>query len=76
MTFTEPFTCFATLNAVFGVCQGYVMSARPVLIAEYLGLPRLPLFTGFVGLSLLPISLGNPAILGEHNFHFQLSSTS
>ncbi|XP_077535407.1 uncharacterized protein LOC144147209 isoform X2 [Haemaphysalis longicornis] len=64
MTFNESFACFATLNAVLGVCQGYVMSARPVLIADYLGLPRLPLFTGFVGLSLIPISLGNPTILG------------
>ncbi|XP_077533242.1 monocarboxylate transporter 12-like isoform X1 [Haemaphysalis longicornis] len=64
MTFVESFACFATLHAVFGVCQGYVMSARPILITDYLGLHRIPVFAGFVGLSLLPISLGNPTIVG------------
>ncbi|KAH9377970.1 hypothetical protein HPB48_015082 [Haemaphysalis longicornis] len=68
MTFIESFVCFATFNAVFGVCQGYVMSARPILITDYLGLHRIPVFAGFVGLFRLPISLGNPTIVGEQIF--------
>ncbi|KAH9377878.1 hypothetical protein HPB48_004185 [Haemaphysalis longicornis] len=68
MTFTTSFACFATLNALFGACQGYVFCMRTVLIMDYLGLERLPLFFGFVGLALIPVSLGNPTIVGEQYF--------
>ncbi|XP_077533202.1 monocarboxylate transporter 12-like [Haemaphysalis longicornis] len=64
MTFNQTFACFATLNALFGACLGYVTCMRSVLITNYLGLERLPLFYGIVGLALIPASLGNPIILG------------
>ncbi|KAH9377897.1 hypothetical protein HPB48_013213 [Haemaphysalis longicornis] len=68
MTFNQSFVCFATLNALFGACEGYVQCIRAVLVTRYLGLEHLPLFYGCVGLFLLPVSLGNPAILGKQYF--------
>ncbi|XP_077533191.1 monocarboxylate transporter 12-like [Haemaphysalis longicornis] len=64
MTFNQSFVCFATLNALFGACEGYVQCMRSVLVTRYLCLEHLPLFYGCVGLFLLPVSLGNPTILG------------
>ncbi|KAH9384832.1 hypothetical protein HPB48_026854 [Haemaphysalis longicornis] len=70
MTFYQPFACFATLNALHGVFQGYVYCIRPVLITDYLGLERLPVFFGFLGVILMPVSLANPAILGKQYFFY------
>ncbi|KAH9377891.1 hypothetical protein HPB48_023109 [Haemaphysalis longicornis] len=70
MIFDQSFVCFATLNTLFRACLGYVFCMRSVLITNYLGLERLPLFFGFVGLALIPVSLGSPTILGEIKFFF------
>ncbi|KAH9377898.1 hypothetical protein HPB48_013212 [Haemaphysalis longicornis] len=67
MTFSTSYASFASFNALLGASQGYVQCMRSVLVTDYLGLERLPLFYGCVGLLFLPISLGSPNILGEHN---------
>ncbi|KAH9377974.1 hypothetical protein HPB48_015086 [Haemaphysalis longicornis] len=70
MTFDQSFVYFATVNTLFGACLGYVSCMQSVLITNYLGLERLPLFFGFVGLTLIPVSLGSLTILGWVQFLF------
>ncbi|KAL1442675.1 hypothetical protein MTO96_007756 [Rhipicephalus appendiculatus] len=60
----ESFECFVALNMILGVCQGYVLCIRTVLISEYLGIQCLPLTAGLEGCFLLPISLSGPTIVG------------
>ncbi|KAH6933075.1 hypothetical protein HPB50_011855 [Hyalomma asiaticum] len=58
------FEWFATFSTILGVFQGYLMSIRAVLLADYVGAQNVPISYGIAGLILVPLSLCGSTILG------------
>ncbi|KAH6934423.1 hypothetical protein HPB50_024183 [Hyalomma asiaticum] len=44
--------------------QGFIISVRNILLAQYLGIERVAASSGVFGLAMIPVSLSSPSILG------------
>ncbi|XP_077532369.1 uncharacterized protein LOC144144714 [Haemaphysalis longicornis] len=50
---------------VAGLQIGYILTIKPVLVADYLGVRSLALSWGLIGAISLPVAFGEPEIVGE-----------
>ncbi|KAH9377533.1 hypothetical protein HPB48_013044 [Haemaphysalis longicornis] len=53
-----------TLQIFVTTAQGFIVSVRSLLLAEYLGIERLATCVGLYGIILVPVSLCSPSIVG------------
>lgn len=68
----KDFTTLAALTAVVGVCEGYLLCIKGVLIGDYLGVETLAAVCGLLGVASVPALLSAPSIIGF--FRDQLGS--
>ncbi|XP_075541990.1 uncharacterized protein LOC142576004 isoform X2 [Dermacentor variabilis] len=68
----KDFTTLAVLIAVVGVCEGYLLCIKGVLIGDYLGVETLAAVCGLLGVASVPALLSAPSIIGF--FRDQLGS--
>ncbi|KAL1421840.1 hypothetical protein MTO96_022758 [Rhipicephalus appendiculatus] len=54
----------AGLTTLVGVCEGYLLCIRWVLIGDYLGVQTLAAFSGLLGAASVPALLSAPSIIG------------
>nr|XP_037290431.1 monocarboxylate transporter 12-like isoform X1 [Rhipicephalus microplus]XP_037290432.1 monocarboxylate transporter 12-like isoform X1 [Rhipicephalus microplus]XP_037290433.1 monocarboxylate transporter 12-like isoform X1 [Rhipicephalus microplus] len=52
------------LRVLESLAQGFILSVRTILLAQYLGIERVAACSGVFGLAMIPVSLSSPAILG------------
>ncbi|KAM7311909.1 monocarboxylate transporter 2-like [Ixodes scapularis] len=67
MLLLAQFTAFAWVQAscvLFAAFFGSAVTIEGVLIADYLGVPRLSLCFGLIGILSVPLFLSNPLVLG------------
>nr|XP_037268616.1 monocarboxylate transporter 3-like [Rhipicephalus microplus] len=55
----------AALTLIHGISKGTLLCFRTVLIAEILGVDRSAACAGITGVTMIPLSLASPAILGS-----------
>ncbi|XP_065282075.2 monocarboxylate transporter 9-like [Dermacentor albipictus] len=60
----QDFTTLAALTAVVGVCEGYLLCIKGVLIGDYLGVETLAAVCGLLGVASVPALLSAPSIIG------------
>ncbi|KAL1485012.1 hypothetical protein MTO96_032231 [Rhipicephalus appendiculatus] len=60
----QDYVTLSLLTALFGVCEGYLLCIKGVLVGEYLGVESLGLFTGLEGIFMSPVALSGPALIG------------
>lgn len=54
----------AVLRISESVGQGFIISVRSILLAQYLGIERVAACSGLFGLAMIPVSLSSPTVLG------------
>ncbi|KAK8785594.1 hypothetical protein V5799_008044 [Amblyomma americanum] len=60
----KDYASVAVLMAAVGVCEGYLMCIKGVLIGDYLGPEALAAVSGLMGVAMAPILLSSPAVIG------------
>ncbi|XP_037513645.1 monocarboxylate transporter 9 isoform X1 [Rhipicephalus sanguineus] len=58
------FGTLAGLTALVGVCEGYLLCIKGVLIGDYLGVETLAAVCGLLGVASVPALLSAPSIIG------------
>ncbi|KAL1444658.1 hypothetical protein MTO96_029673 [Rhipicephalus appendiculatus] len=65
-SFVQDYVTLSLLTAAIGVCEGYLLCIKVVLVGEYLGVESLGLFYGLVGIFLTPVALSAPALIARN----------
>ncbi|KAH9377527.1 hypothetical protein HPB48_013038 [Haemaphysalis longicornis] len=60
------FAAVAAVTFIAGIQQGYLATLKPVLVADYLGVQRVAMSWGLMGVAALPLTFCEPAIVGEN----------
>ncbi|XP_077534731.1 monocarboxylate transporter 9-like isoform X2 [Haemaphysalis longicornis] len=58
------FAAVAAVTFIAGIQQGYLATLKPVLVADYLGVQRVAMSWGLMGVAALPLTFCEPAIVG------------
>ncbi|XP_077535094.1 monocarboxylate transporter 5-like isoform X2 [Haemaphysalis longicornis] len=64
LSVVKSYPAFVALNVALGLSEGFVTCIRSVLVNDFLGVDRLPVFFGFQSITLIPLSLSGPTIIG------------
>ncbi|KAH9365014.1 hypothetical protein HPB48_016576 [Haemaphysalis longicornis] len=65
MPHVDSFHGLIMLCVVSGATVGCALTLKPVLIADYLGADQIAPTMGVTGIIMLPLIIGNPAIVGK-----------
>ncbi|KAH7957220.1 hypothetical protein HPB52_016223 [Rhipicephalus sanguineus] len=66
-SFVQDYVTLSLFTAVIGVCEGYLLCIKVVLVGEYLGVESLGLVSGLAGIFSTPVALSGPALIGKHS---------
>lgn len=64
MPHAKSMAIITVLRIAESLAQGFVISVRGILLAQYLGIERVATCSGLFGLTMIPVSLSSPTILG------------
>ncbi|XP_065296093.1 monocarboxylate transporter 12-B-like [Dermacentor albipictus] len=64
MPHVRSMAIITVLRIAESMAQGFVISVRGILLAQYLGIERVATCSGVFGLAMIPVSLSSPTILG------------
>lgn len=62
---TETYAFLASVSILIVMLQGLILTMKPVVIADYIGLENLSFTFGLIGVGAIPLLLGTPYFIGE-----------
>ncbi|KAL1468413.1 hypothetical protein MTO96_025456, partial [Rhipicephalus appendiculatus] len=64
MPHVSSIAAITVLRISESLAQGFILSVRSILLAQYLGIQRVAACSGVFGVAMIPVSLSSPAVLG------------
>lgn len=66
---SQSYVFLVSVSICIAMLQGLIMTMKPVLVTDYVGLENLSFTFGLAGVGVIPLMLGTPSFIGYYRDH-------